>query len=81
MSDDFSRQVLRIVVGKLCQPLGVHGMQTSVCETLTDVLKNYLLTLGKTTASYCGHGECEGYNTHTHTQCKDLVHWGQHVLN
>lgn len=56
MSEDFSRKVLRVVVGKLCLPLGIHGMQTSVCETLTDVLKNYILTLGRTTASYSLHG-------------------------
>ena len=60
MSEEFSRQVLKIVVGKVCLPLGVHGMQTGVYETLTDVLKNYLLTLGKTTAAYCNHGECVG---------------------
>lgn len=64
MSDEFSRQVLRMVVGKVCQPLGVHGMQTSVCEVLTDVLKNYLLTLGRTTAAYCTHGECEAQLKH-----------------
>jgi len=46
-----------MAVGKICQPLGVHGMQNTVCETLTDVLKNYLLTLGRTTASYSLHGE------------------------
>ncbi len=57
MSDEFSRRVLRMVVGKVCQPLGVHGMQTSVCETMTDVLKTYILTLARTTNSYCIHGE------------------------
>jgi hypothetical protein len=57
MNDEFARAVLKVVVGKVCQPLGVHGMQLSVCETLTDVLKMYLLTLGKTTASYSVHGQ------------------------
>ena len=57
MNEEFARQVLRVVVGKVCQPLGVHGMHTSVCETLTDVLKTYLLTLGRTTASYSLHGK------------------------
>lgn len=57
MSDEFARAVLKVVVGKVCQPLGVHGMQLSVCETMTDVLKTYLLTLGKTTAAYCVHGK------------------------
>ena len=59
MNDEFARRVLRVVVGKVCQPLGVHGMYSSVCDTLTDVLKTYLLTLGKTTASYSVHGERE----------------------
>ena len=59
MNEEFARQVLRKVVGRVCQPLGVHGMQSTVCETMTDVLKSYLLTLAKTTSSYCLHGESQ----------------------
>ena len=57
MSDEFTHHVLRMVVARICQPLGVHGMQNSVCDALADILKNYLLTLGKTTAAYSWHGE------------------------
>lgn len=57
MNDEFARRVLEVVVGKVCLPLGVHSMHMSVCETLTDVLKTFLLTLGRTTASYSVHGE------------------------
>lgn len=32
-------------------------MQSSVCDTMTDVLKSYLLALGKTTSTYCSHGK------------------------
>ena len=49
MNEEFARAVLKVVVGKVC---GVHGMKLSVCEALTDVLKTYLLTLGRTTAAY-----------------------------
>ncbi len=56
MSDDFARKVLRVVVGKACQPLGVHGIQSGACETMADVLKNYILTLAKTTTAYSVHG-------------------------
>lgn len=58
MSEEFSRQVLKVVVAKICQPLGVHGMQSSVCETMTDVLKDYILTLARTASTYSSHGKC-----------------------
>lgn len=57
MSDEFNHHLLRMIVARICQPLGVHGMHMSVCDALADVLKNYLLTLGKTTAAYSWHGE------------------------
>ena len=59
MNEEFAKAVLKVVVGKVCQPLGVHGMQLSVCEALTDVLKTYLLTLGRTTAAYSAHGKVD----------------------
>lgn len=62
MNEDYARQVLRAVLGRVCQPLGVHGMQSSVCETMADVLKRYLLALGRTTAAYCAHGEIKFSN-------------------
>ena len=57
MTDEFTHRILRMVIGRVCQPLGVHGMQQSVCDCMADVLKQYILTLGRTTASYCAHGK------------------------
>ena len=57
MSDEFTHHILRTVVGRVCQPLGVHGMQQSVCDCMADVLKQYILTLGKTAGSYSAHGK------------------------
>jgi len=57
MNEEYARQVLRVVLGRVCQPLGVHGMQTSVCDALVDVLRQYLIVLGRTTTSYCTHGK------------------------
>lgn len=60
MSEEFTHQVLRKVVGRVCQPLGVHGMQQSVCDCMADILKQYILTLGRTAGSYCAHGTSFG---------------------
>ena len=57
MTEEFTHHILRMVVGRVCQPLGVHGMHQSVCDCMADVLKHYLLTLGRTTASYSSHGK------------------------
>ena len=56
-TEEFTHHILRTVIGRVCQPLGVHGMNQSVCDCMADVLKQYILTLGRTTASYSAHGE------------------------
>ena len=57
MSEEFSHQLLRVVVAKLCQPLGWHGMHVSAGDVLTDVMKHYILTLAKTTSAYSALGQ------------------------
>jgi hypothetical protein len=39
MTDEFTHRILRMVIGRVCQPLDVHGMQQSVCDCMADVLK------------------------------------------
>ena len=56
MNEDFSRRVLRMVVGKVCQPLGMHGMHTSVCETMVDLLKTYILILAQKNSFHTQRG-------------------------
>ncbi len=57
MNDEYSRQVLRAVLGSVCQPLGVHGLRSNVCDTLVDVLGQYLMVVGRRTSAYSTHGE------------------------
>ena len=42
MTDEFTHRILRMVIGRVCQPLGVHGMQQSVCDCMADVLKQFI---------------------------------------
>lgn len=39
MSRDFSRQVLRVAVGHVCQNVGWHSLQQSSLNILVDVLQ------------------------------------------
>lgn len=57
MCEDFSHQLLRLVVGRICQPLGWHAMNSNAADVLADVTRQYILTLGRTTAAYSCHGE------------------------
>lgn len=59
MAEDASHQVARQVVARLCQPLGWQGMQNGACDVLADLLRRYILSLGKTTAAYVANGTSE----------------------
>ena len=52
MADEVSHQLGRHVIAKLCHSLGWQGIQNEACDVLTDLMKRYILTLGKTTAAY-----------------------------
>ena len=58
MSEEYTHQLLRMVVGQICQPLGWNAMHSSACDVLADIMKNYILTMAKTTAAYGCHGMC-----------------------
>jgi len=56
MGEEFTQLVLKMVVGKICQPLGWHAMTSSAGDVLADVMKQYLLSLSKTASAYSAHG-------------------------
>ena len=56
MGDEFTHQILRMVVGRICQPLGWHAMNSNAGDALADIMKHYMTTLAKTTAAYSSHG-------------------------
>ncbi len=57
MSEEFTQRVLHQVVGKICLPLGWHAMNSNAADVLADIIKQFILTLGRTTAAYSCHGE------------------------
>ena len=57
MAEEASHQLARKVVAKVCQPLGWQGMQNGACDVLADLLKRYVITLGRTTAAYVSNGK------------------------
>ncbi len=57
MSEEFTQGLLRHVVGKICQPLGWHAMNSNAADVLADVTRQYILTIGRTTSAYSCHGE------------------------
>lgn len=62
MSQNYSRNLMRISVAQICQNLGWNSAQSSSLEVLTDVLERYLTQLG---------GICHRYSEQceNHLQC------------
>ena len=57
MTEEATHQLARQAVAKLCQPLGWQGMGNGACDVLADLMKRYVLMLGRHTAAYASHGE------------------------
>ena len=57
MAEDASHQLARQVVARLCQPLGWQGIQNGACDVLADLMKRYIVTLGKNAAAYVANGK------------------------
>ena len=62
MADDFTHQILRMVVARICQPLGWHAMNSNAGDVLADIMRQYILTIGRTTTAYTCHGEFRAEN-------------------
>ena len=57
MSEEYTHHLLRMVAGRICQPLGWQAIHSSACDVLVDIMKHYMLTVAKTTSGYSCHGE------------------------
>lgn len=60
MSEEYTHQLLRMVVGRICQQLGWQAMHSSACDVLVDIMKHYMFTVAKTTSAYSFLGEPRG---------------------
>lgn len=56
---EYTRQVLRVVVAKICQTIGWHSINSTPLEIMVDLLRRYFIELTRLTHSYA-------------TQCKVL---------
>lgn len=52
MSSQYTQEVLKVVVAKICQTIGWHSIQTTPMEILVDILHRYLSELSKLTHNY-----------------------------
>lgn len=62
-----SRQILKTAVAALCLNSGFESAQDIVLETLTEILQSYLSELGRSSQSYCEHGN------RTNATARDVV--------
>ena len=60
MGEEYTHQLLRMVVGRICQQLGWQAMHSSSCDVLVDIMKHYMFTVAKTTSAYSFLGEPHG---------------------
>jgi len=57
MSDKYSRDLLKVSIGKILQVIGWHSINSSPLEILTDLLEKYLKELSTTVNLYAN--ECK----------------------
>lgn len=57
MSSDYTKKVLKIVLGQLCQAVGFHSIQQSTLDVLTSIFDQYLRTLANQSGKYAEHGK------------------------
>lgn len=62
MSGDYTRDILKVVVAKICQTIGWHTIQTTSLEVMVDILRRYLSEITKLTASYSTLCKYSPYN-------------------
>lgn len=67
MASKFHEDVLKIVVGQICQNIGFHGIFSSSVDVLVDLLHRYLRDIAVTTHRYTEH--CK-YNE---SKCRIIV--------
>lgn len=52
MSNEYTHQILRVVVAQICQTIGWHSIQTTPLELLVDILHKYLQEVTRETYRY-----------------------------
>lgn len=57
MSSDYTKNVLKIVLGQLCQAIGFSSIHQSTLDVLTSIFDQYLRTLANQTRKYSEHGK------------------------
>lgn len=49
---DYTGQVLKAVVAKICQTIGWHSIQTTPLEIMVDISRRYFMEITKLTHAY-----------------------------
>lgn len=57
---EYTRQVLKVVVAKMCQTIGWHSINSTPLDIMVDILRRYFIELTRLTHSYAT--QCKFYN-------------------
>lgn len=52
MTEQYTNQVLKVVVAQICQAIGWHSIQSTPLELMVDILHRYLQQITKQTYRY-----------------------------
>lgn len=52
MSEQYTNQVLKVVVAQICQAIGWHSIQSTPLELMVDILHRYMEQITKQTYRY-----------------------------
>ena len=52
MSEEYSRSILKIAIGKICQNVGWVSITKPCLDILIDILQRYLEDIGRTSHAY-----------------------------
>jgi len=66
MCENFSRELVKVVIAQITKVLGFQGIQASACEALADILQLYIEDIGYSSHLYAEHA------TRTDTNFNDI---------
>jgi len=64
MSENFARELVKVVIGQITQGMGFHSIQQSACDTLSDILTLYMEEIGYSSHLYAEHASRVESNYH-----------------
>ncbi|KAL9643901.1 hypothetical protein ABK040_013311 [Willaertia magna] len=82
--DHFPREILIRVIADICSHLGFHGMKSSACDVLVDVLQSYIQKIAETSIIYSNHCNRTQVNVfdvekslfhHLNLSLKEIILW------